>query len=72
MIKKPGNWLQGQVRKHLASSVADPDPYVFGPPGSGPVSQRQCCGSGIRDPDFFTHPGSRIQKPQQKRGAKKN
>ncbi len=22
------------------SSVADPDPYVFGPPGSGSVSQR--------------------------------
>ncbi len=41
----------------------------------------QCCESGmfIPDPDFypsriliFTHPGSRIQKQQQKRGVKKN
>ncbi len=32
----------------------------------------QCCGSGmfIPDPDF-SHPGSRIQKQQQKRGVKK-
>jgi hypothetical protein len=38
-------------------------------------SQYQCCGSGmfIPDPDFcFVHPGSRIQKQQQKRGVKKN
>jgi hypothetical protein len=28
----------------LVISVADPDPYVFAPPGSGSVSQR--CGSG--------------------------
>ncbi len=27
------------------SRVADPDPYVFGPPGSGPVSQRYGSGS---------------------------
>ena len=38
---------------------------------------RQCGGSGmfIPDPEFriliFTHPGSRIQKQQQKRGVKK-
>jgi hypothetical protein len=37
----------------------------------------QCCGSGmlIPDPDFYpsriSDPGSRIQKPQQKRGVKK-
>jgi hypothetical protein len=24
----------------IAPSVADPDPYVFGPPGSGYISQR--------------------------------
>jgi hypothetical protein len=38
-------------------------------------SQYQYCGSGmfIPDPDFcFVHPGSRIQKQQQKRGVKKN
>jgi hypothetical protein len=29
------------------SSVADPDPYVFGPPGSGSVSQRFGSGSRI-------------------------
>jgi hypothetical protein len=27
------------------SSVADPDPYVFGPPGSGFISQRYGSGS---------------------------
>jgi hypothetical protein len=27
------------------SSVVDPDPYVFGPPGSGSVSQRYGSGS---------------------------
>jgi hypothetical protein len=30
----------------LLSSVADPDPYVFGPPGSGFISQRFGSGSG--------------------------
>jgi hypothetical protein len=30
----------------LVGSVADPDPYVFGPPGSGSVSQRYGPGSG--------------------------
>jgi hypothetical protein len=29
------------------------------------------CLSRIPDPEFFTHPGSRIQKPQQKRRMKK-
>jgi hypothetical protein len=29
----------------LAGSVADPDPHVFGPPGSGPISQRYGSGS---------------------------
>jgi hypothetical protein len=28
------------------SSVADPDPRVFGPPGSGSISQRYGSGSG--------------------------
>jgi hypothetical protein len=27
-------------------SVADPDPHVFGPPGSGAISQTQRYGSG--------------------------
>jgi hypothetical protein len=39
----------------MTTSVLDPDPHVFGPPGSGSISQRQCCGSGmfIPDPDFY-------------------
>ncbi len=37
----PGGNLRKKKRK---ISVVDPDPYVFGPPGSGPVNQR--CGSG--------------------------
>jgi hypothetical protein len=31
------------VRKkkvHILGSVGDPDPHVFGPPGSGSISQR--------------------------------
>jgi hypothetical protein len=35
--------------KLIVSSVADPDPldpHVFGPPGSGSISQRYGCGSG--------------------------
>ncbi len=34
----------------LESNVADPDPYVFGPPGSGFGSNSQRYGSGS-DPD---------------------
>jgi hypothetical protein len=30
----------------LQSSVADPDPHVFGPPGSGSTSRRYGSGSG--------------------------
>ncbi len=30
----------------MFGSIADPDPYVFGPPGSGSVSQCQLYGSG--------------------------
>ncbi len=29
----------------LSSSVADPDPHIFGPPGSGSTSQRYGSGS---------------------------
>jgi hypothetical protein len=32
--------------KFLVTSVADPDPRVFGPPGSGSISQRYGSGSG--------------------------
>ncbi len=37
-----------QVKKLQGSSVEymDPDPYVFGPPGSGSVSTRYGSGSG--------------------------
>jgi hypothetical protein len=41
----------------LSSSVADPDPHVFGPPGSGSTSQRygsgSCYGSGSGS--FYHH-----------------
>jgi hypothetical protein len=30
----------------LLTSVGDPDPHVFGPPGSGSISQRFGSGSG--------------------------
>ncbi len=30
----------------LTGSVGDPDPHVFGPPGSGTISQRYGSGSG--------------------------
>ncbi len=36
-----------------SSSVADPDPHVFGPPGSGSTSQRYGSGSG----SFYNHAG---------------
>jgi hypothetical protein len=35
----------------MTSSVADPDPHVFGPPGSGSSSQRYGSGSG----SFYHH-----------------
>ena len=34
------------IAKLLASSVPDPDPHVFGPSGSGSISQRYESGSG--------------------------
>ncbi len=34
------------AKNMLKSSVADRDPYDFGPPGSGSVSQRYGSGSG--------------------------
>jgi hypothetical protein len=40
----------------LLSSVADPDPHVFGPPGSGSISQRH----GSADPD----PPQNVRDPQ--------
>jgi hypothetical protein len=33
--------------------VADPDPYVFGPPGSGSNSQRYGSGSGVGSGSFY-------------------
>jgi hypothetical protein len=52
----------------LLVSVVDPDPrdpHVFWPPrsGSGSISQRQCCGSGIRD-GRKSASGSRIRDEQ--------
>jgi hypothetical protein len=46
--------VQGRPAKHkLYTSVADPDPHVFGPPGSGSgsTSQRYRSGSG----SFYHH-----------------
>ncbi len=37
---------RGSARHMFISSVVDPDPDVFGPPGSGCVSQKQCYESG--------------------------
>ncbi len=49
----------------LRPSVADPDPdpsdpYVFGPPGSGSVSQRYKAGSGSGP---FYHQAKKVRKP---------
>ncbi len=35
----------------LPSSVGDPDPNVFGPPGSESISQRYGSGSGVQTKD---------------------
>ncbi len=40
------------------TSVADPDPHVFGPPGSGSISQRYGSGSGS-----FSHQAKIVRKP---------
>ncbi len=47
VILAPRLWLHNTVR-NLCSSVGDPepDPHVFGPPGSGSISQRYGSGSG--------------------------
>jgi hypothetical protein len=47
----PGNFPAGQ----LLSSVADPDPHVFGPPGSGSTSQRYGSGSCSGSESFNHH-----------------
>jgi hypothetical protein len=39
------------LRAYEEISVADPDPHVFGPPGSGSTSQRYGSGSG----SFYHH-----------------
>ncbi len=44
-----------EVRYFL--SVADPDPHVFGPPGSGSISQRYGSGSGS-----FYHQAKKVRK----------
>jgi hypothetical protein len=41
----------------MTGSVADPDPYVFGPPGSGTIRQRHVSGSGS-----FYHKGKIVRK----------
>jgi hypothetical protein len=42
------------------SSVADPDPYVFGPPGSGSGSISQIYGPGSGS---FYHQAKKSEKP---------
>ncbi len=50
-------WSSKNFLRH-ETSVADPDPHVFGPPGSGSTSQRygsgSCSGSGSGS--FYHHP----------------
>jgi hypothetical protein len=51
------------IIEYRCSSVADlnPDPHVFGPPGSGSISQRYGCGSGSGSGTFYYH-GKNNQK----------
>jgi hypothetical protein len=48
-ILKHGKRFHATVRYTLTNSVPDPnpDPHVFGPPGSGSISQRYGSGSSI-------------------------
>jgi hypothetical protein len=39
----------------VQASVPDPDPHVFGPPGSGSTSQRYGSGSGYGSGSFYHH-----------------
>jgi hypothetical protein len=39
----------------MVVSVADPDPHVFGPPGSGSISQRYGSGFGSGSGSFYHH-----------------
>jgi hypothetical protein len=39
----------------LLGSVADLDPHVFGPPGSGSTNQRYGSGSGSCSGSFYHH-----------------
>jgi hypothetical protein len=47
----------------------DPDPYVFGPPGSGSINQRYGSGSGSINQRYrsgsrsFYHHAKRVRKP---------
>ncbi len=49
--------IQGSQNCSLKSSVADPDPHVFRPSGSGSISQRYGSGSG-----FFYHHAKIVRK----------
>jgi hypothetical protein len=42
-----------KVERAAGNSVPDPDPHVFGPPGSGSISQRYGSGSGNGSGSFF-------------------
>ena len=42
----------------LCASVGDPDPHVFGPPGSGSINQT--CGSGSKFFSFLIKVSSRL------------
>jgi hypothetical protein len=46
---------------------------VFGPPGSGSINQRQCCGCGmfILDPDFYPFQILDPKTATKERGEKK-
>ncbi len=45
-LPRTKHWATQQHCTIMTGSVADPDPYVFGPPGSGSISQRHVSGSG--------------------------
>jgi hypothetical protein len=42
-----GRWLAKLPGTRLGDSVGDPDPHVFGPPGSGSTGQKYGSGSFI-------------------------
>ncbi len=45
-MREQGALLRLSISLGIVCSVADPDPHVFGPPGSGSTSQMYGSGSG--------------------------